>query len=81
MVVTYNGEFVSPDQTTFTVTSGGSHASIDSNGTITIISSGTIVLQASYNGYTTSKSIVLNYVANTSSQTTVNEDGSVTTET
>ena len=81
VVVTYNGEFVAPNLVTFTISSGGSHASIDSNGTITITSSGTIVLQASYNGYTTNKSIVLNYIANTSSQTTVNDDGSVTTET
>lgn len=77
-IARYNGEVVAP---TWSITSGGSHASVDASGQIAIQSSGDIVLQASYARMTATKNIALVYEENTSSHTTVNDDGSVTTET
>ena len=81
-VLTYNGEFVAPNLATLAITSGQQYATIDGTaGSISILSTGTIVLHATYNGYTATKTINLVYQANTASQTTINEDGSITTET
>ena len=76
VIARYNQAVVSP---TWSITSGSSNATIDSSGAITILNTGDIVVQAVYNGYTATKSIQLEYVANTSSQTIVDGDGSVTT--
>ena len=77
-VAVYNEIVVTP---TWSITSGGSHATINSTGDITITSSGNITVQAVYSGYTTTKNITLVYEANTTTDTTVNEDGSTTTTT
>lgn len=76
MVARYNGQVVTP---TWSIASGNANATIGNDGTITISQSGSIVVQAIHNGYTTTKTIQLTYVANKSSQTIVDEDGSVTT--
>lgn len=77
-IARYNSEVVTP---TWSITSGNQHASIDSNGEITIVSNGTIIIQATYSSYTTSKTVNVTYVSGTSSTTEINDDGSVTTTT
>ena len=78
VVARYNGVVVEP---IWSITSGGSYASIDQTGTITIMASGEITVSATYSGYTATKGIVLTYVEGTESSTEVGEDGSVTTTT
>ena len=56
----YNGNLIIP---VWSITSGNSHATIAADGTITILSSGTIVVSATYSGYTTTKTIELTYEA------------------
>ena len=77
-VALYNGAAVSP---AWSIISGGSYASIDAAGEISISSSGGVTLQAEYSGLTATKGVEVAYQENTTSQTTVNPDGSVTTET
>ena len=77
-VARFNGEVVTP---TWSIIEGSSHATIASDGTITIISDGSVTISATYNGYTTTKTVTADYQADATSSTTVNEDGSVTTET
>lgn len=77
-IARYNSEVVTP---TWSITSGSQHASINSNGEITIISNGNITIQATYSSYTTTKTVSVVYVSGTSSTTEVNSDGSVTTTT
>lgn len=74
VVARYNGTVVTP---TWSITSG--NATISNNGMITIVQSEDITVSATYNGYTTTKNISLTYSANTTSETIVEEDGSVTT--
>lgn len=90
----YNGNFVTP---VWAITSGNQYASIASDGSITITGTGTIIVSATYSGYTTTKTIDLTYEANTVTEvdvdpttgttttttttTTENQDGSTTTET
>ena len=76
VVTRYNSEVVTP---VYQITSGGSNATIDATGVVTIISSGLITVQATYSGYTTTKTISLVYEQNVESETVVNDDGSVTT--
>lgn len=77
VIAKYNSTVVTP---TWSITSGGSHATINSSGAITIISSGEITISATYNNYTATKTITLVYNANQSSQTEVDPDtGAVTT--
>ena len=78
VVARYNHEVVTP---TWSITSGNSHATIGNDGTITILSSGSITVQATYNNYTTTKNISLAYVANTYSETIIDEAGSVVCQT
>ena len=78
VIARYNSSVVSP---TWSITSGSSYASIDSSGNITIIGTGTIVVSCSYNNYTTTKTIEVEYASGASSQTTISEEGTVTTET
>ena len=56
VIARYNGEIINP---VWTINSGGSYGTINSSGEITIISSGNIEVQASYSGYTTTKTIAL----------------------
>lgn len=76
VVARYNGTVVTP---TWNLTDGQANATIANDGTITIIQSGNITVQATYNGYTTAKTISLAYSANTRTETIVEEDGAVTT--
>ena len=76
VIARYDGTVITP---TWTITSGGSNATINSSGEITIIQSGNITVQAVYNDYTTTKNITLVYDAGTTTETEVNEDGSTTT--
>lgn len=78
VVARYNGTVVSP---TWSITSGGTNATIAQDGTLTILNSGNITIEATYNSYTATKDVAVEYVNNMSSQTIVNNDGSVTTET
>ena len=77
-VATYNSEVVSPK---WSIVSGGQNVQIDQNGSMTVTASGDAVVQAAYSGYTTQKSVQVEYKQGTSSETTVDEDGSVTTST
>ena len=63
------------------IVSGGQNVQIDQDGSITVTASGVAVMQASYAGYTASKSVQVEYKQGTSSETTVDEDGTVTTST
>ena len=74
----YNNDLVTP---TWSIIEGGSYATIDSTGAITILGSGIITLQASYGGYTTTRNVQLTYVANQTTTTEVHDDGSITTTT
>lgn len=74
VVARYNGAVVTP---TWSVTSGGANATI-SNGAITILQTGNITVQATYNTYTATKTISVEYVANKSQETVVGDDGSIT---
>ena len=78
IVARYNDEIVVP---TWSITSGGEHATISANGTVTILNSGAITIQATYNNYVTTKQVILRHEEGTSSRTIVNDDGSVTGET
>lgn len=78
VVARYNGAVVTP---TWSITSGNSNATIGNDGAITIIQSGDITVQATYSNYTTTRDIELTYVANTTSQTIVDGNGAVTTQT
>ena len=72
----FNFEIVTP---VYQIISGGTHATIDATGAVTILSSGNITIEATYNGYTKTKDVSLIYEQNISSETVVNDDGSVTT--
>ena len=76
VIAIYNSTVVSPG---WTIISGSQHATIDSNGAITIISSGTIRVRASYGDYITMKDIRVEYDATKSQQTVVDETGTITT--
>lgn len=76
VIARYNSTVVTP---TWSITSGNQYATIDSSGEITIISSGTITVSASYNNYSATKNITLVYDSSTSTEVEVNEDGSTTT--
>ena len=78
IVAMYNGEIVQP---TWSVTSGSSNATIAQDGTLTILNSGNVTIQATYNGYTKTKAVEVVYSSNAQTQTIVNHDGSITTET
>lgn len=76
VIALYNYSQVTP---TWSITSGVGYATIDSNGSITILDDGEITVSASYNNYTATKTITLVYAANQSSQTEVDPvTGSVT---
>ena len=78
-IARYNSTVVTP---TWSITSGNQYATIAADGGITITGSGTITLQAVYSGYTTTKTITLQYVANQTSTTEVDPNtGDVTTTT
>ena len=58
VIARYNGDIITP---TWAITAGNQYATIDASGAITIISSGSITISATYSGYTTTKNIVLVY--------------------
>ena len=78
----FNSTTVNPE---WTIVNGNNFATIDNRGNITIVSSGTIEIEAEYvrnnNTYTATKQITLVYDAGTTTETTVDENGTVTTET
>ena len=82
VIARFNSTIVNPE---WTIVNGNNFAAIDNRGNITIISSGTIEVEAEYtrnnNTYTTTKQINLVYDAGTTTETTVDENGTVTTET
>ena len=78
VVARYNGEVVSP---TWSIVGGSENATIASNGTVTIIKSGVATIQAAYNNYVTTRSVILKYASNGTTITTINDDGSVVGET
>ena len=67
-VALYNNEVVSP---TWSITSGNNYATIDSDGSITIIADGEITISATYSSHTVTKTITVEYDAGQSSSTTV----------
>ena len=78
VICRFNGNIVNP---TWVLTAGNGAAEISDRGLITFVDSGTIIVQATYHGYVTSKQIELVYDAGTTTETTVDENGTVTTET
>jgi len=78
VIARYNGNVVTP---TWVITSGNQYATIDNTGAISIVSSGTIIVSATYSVYTTTKTIELIYEANTSTETVVDPDTGTTTTT
>ena len=78
VIARYNSLVITP---VWSITEGNQYATINSSGNIVVLGSGNIVVSATYEGYTTSKTISLVYESGSSSQTTVSEDGTVTTET
>ena len=78
VICRFNSTTVNP---TWTLTAGNGVATIDNRGNITILQSGTIIVQAEYHNYTTSKQIELIYDAGTTTETTIDENGTVTIET
>jgi len=78
VVALYNGETV---PAAWSITDGQSCATIDALGELSIASSGDVTVQATYNGYSATRRIEVVYQANTTTQTTVDDDGTVTTET
>ena len=78
----FNDTVINPE---WTIVNGNNFATIDNRGNITIISSGTIEVEAEYtrnnNTYTASKQIELVYDTGTTTETTIGENGTVTTET
>ena len=78
----FNSTTVNPE---WTIVNGNNFATIDNRGNITIISSGTIEVEAEYirnnNTYTATKQITLIYDAGTTTETNVDENGTITTET
>lgn len=78
----FNSITVNPE---WTIVNGNNFATIDNRGNITIVSSGIIEVEAEYvrnnNTYTATKQIELIYDAGTTTETTVDENGTVTTET
>lgn len=78
VIARYNSTIITP---TWSITSGNGYATIDSTGAISITASGTITVSASYNSYTATKNIELVYDAGSSTETTIDENGNVTTET
>lgn len=77
-VARYNSEIVTPS---WSITSGNQYATISNDGEITIISTGSITITATYSGYQATKSVDVIYVSGQSSSTEVSDDGSVTTTT
>ena len=75
-IATYNSSIVQPS---WSISSGQSYATIDNSGQISITSSGHVTITATYNNYSCTKTIEVEYAANTSSETTIDEDGSITT--
>ena len=78
----FNSATVNPE---WSIVNGNNFATIDNRGNITIVSSGTIEIEAEYvrnnNTYTATKQIELIYDAGTTTETTIDENGTVTTET
>ena len=78
VICRFNSTIVNPE---WTLTAVNGIASIDNRGNITFNDSGTIIIEAVYHGYTTTKQIELVYDADTTTETTIDENGTVTTET
>ena len=78
VVSLYQSQVVNP---TWSITSGNQYATINQSGEITIISSGQITVQATYNNEVETKVITLVYDAGSSSQTEVNPDTGAITNT
>lgn len=74
----YNAEVVNP---VWSIISGSSYAQIDSGGTITILGTGPVTIQADYNYETKTKDVNVYYTTSSSSSTEISEDGAVTTTT
>lgn len=82
VICRFNNTVVNPE---WAIVNGNNFATIDNRGNITIISSGTIEIEAEYvrnnNTYTAIKQIALVYDAETTTETTIDENGTITTET
>ena len=70
-----------PASPTWSIVKGGDLATIDQDGVLTISRSGTITIQATYWEYTTTKTVRVQHDDSKVTQTTVDEDGNVTSET
>lgn len=77
VIAAYNGAAVTATWTTISATGG----TMDSAGNITITGNGSITVQATYNGYTTTKTITLIYEPGTSTETTIDPETGATTTT
>lgn len=77
VIAAYNGAAVTATWTTISATGG----TMDSAGNITITGNGSITVQATYNGYTATKTITLIYEPGTSTETTIDPETGATTTT
>ena len=77
LVAMYNSEPITPTWSTWSA--DGNIASLDSDGTLTVSASGSLTVTASYGNYQTSKTVQLIYASDVTTETVVNEDGSITT--
>ena len=78
VIARYNSTMVTP---TWSLISGSQYATIDASGNIIILSTGSITIQATYSGYTITKQISVVYDSGSTSTTSVDENGNVTTKT
>ena len=84
----YDGRVIPSSSCTWTIVSGGFYATIDTGGTITILSSANgsnVTVRAVYSGLTATKTFSLTYRSGTSAQTeteiVIDESGNTTTTT
>ena len=77
-IARYNSSIVQP---TWSLADGSSVLDLSADGSFTILASGQAALSAYYSGCSAQKTIAVELVQGKTTQTEVNEDGSVTTET
>ena len=82
VIARFNSTIINPE---WTIVNGNNFATIDNRGNITVLSSGTIEIEAEYQRnnvtYTAEKQIEIVYDTESTTETTIDENGTVTTET
>ena len=82
VIARFNSTIINPE---WTIVNGNNFATIDNRGNITVLSSGTIEIEAEYQRnnvtYTAEKQIEIVYDTESTTETIIDENGTVTTET